>query len=86
MITFRDFLHLDDINENSTPPQSYVVVRNNKVELRKIGAGSPSSTFGHGAVFAILTGDLIQVNLKNGKTVFYKLSSSGNSVSGPYIK
>lgn len=64
----------------------YVVVKNNKVHLHRMNVGAPLATFGHGAVFAVLTGNYIQVNLKNGKTVFYKLSSSGNSVSGPYIK
>jgi len=64
----------------------YVVVKNNKVYLHRMNVGAPLATFGQGAVFAVLTGNYIQVNLKNGKTVFYKLSSSGNSVSGPYIK
>jgi len=64
----------------------YVVVKNNRVELRRMGVGSPVAAFGQGAVYAVLTGDHIQVNLKNGKTVFYKLSNSGLGVSGPYIK
>ena len=83
MIPFKDFI---EIQENADRPQMYVVVKNNKVELRKLGGGSATATFGAGAVFAVLTGDLIQVNLQNGKTVFYKLSSSGTGVSVPYIK
>jgi len=83
MLLFKEFLNIE---ENNQAPMMYVVVKNNKVELRKLGGGTPTATFGNGAVFAILTGNLIQVNLQNGKTVFYKLSSSGTGVSGPYIK
>ena len=72
------------VTESLAPP--YVVVRNGKVYLHRMNVGAPVASFGQGAVFAVLTGNYIQVNLKNGKTVFYKLSSSGNSVSGPYIK
>lgn len=79
MKTFQQY-----IQESSAP--AYVVVRNNRVELRRMNVGSPLATFGNGAVYAILTGNFIQVNLKSGKTVFYKLSASGNTVSGPYIK
>lgn len=74
----------EHIVESAAPV--YVVVKNNRVELRRMGAGSPVATFAQGAVYAVLTGDHIQVNLKNGKTVFYKLSTSGLNVSGPYIK
>lgn len=64
--------------------ESYVVVRNGRVELRKMGSGSPSSTFATGAVSAILQGNMVVVTLKNGKIVLYKLNSTGTSVSGPY--
>lgn len=80
MISFKQY-----IQESATPAPVYVVVRGNRVELRRMNTGA-IATFGAGAVHAVLTGNLIQVNLKSGKTVFYKLSSNGNSVSGPYIK
>jgi hypothetical protein len=79
METFKQY-----IEEEHAPV--YVVVRNNRVELRRMGVGSPVAAFAQGAVYAVLTGDHIQVNLKNGKTIFYKLSASGMGVSGPYIK
>lgn len=64
----------------------YVVVNSSgTVELRSTAGGSPLSYFAHEAVFAIMMGDVIQVNLKNGKTVFYKLGPTGYSVSGPYM-
>jgi hypothetical protein len=63
----------------------YVKVNSSgKVELR-LTSGGVLSIFAFDAVFAILTGDIIQANLKNGSTVFYKLSESGNTVSGPYM-
>lgn len=71
--------------QESTVP-AYVVVRNNRVELRLMNVGAPIATFAHGAVYAIITGDMVQVNLRSGKTVFYKLSKNQSSVSGPYIK
>lgn len=77
--TFGEFL-----TESDAPV--YVVVRNGRVELRRMNSGSPSATFGRGAVYAVLTGNMVLVTLQNGKTVFYKISESGSSVSGPYIK
>lgn len=73
------------IAENNQVPV-YVIVRNNRVELRRMNSGGAIATFGQGAVYAVITGNLIQVNLSNGKTVFYKLSANNSSVSGPYIK
>lgn len=75
---------LQYIQESSAP--AYVAVRNNRVELRRMNVGAPVATFASGAVYAVLNGDWIQVNLKSGKTVFYRLSASGNTVSGPYLK
>ena len=64
----------------------YVKVNSSgQVELRLTAGGSPLAYFGHDAVFAILSGDIIQVNRKDGSTVFYKLGESGNTVSGPYM-
>lgn len=64
----------------------YVVVRNNRVELRKMDVGSPVSTFGNGATTAVLQGNSVVVTLRNGKIAIYKINSSGTSVSGPYIR
>lgn len=77
--TFNEYL-----TENESP--AYVVVKGGRVELRRMNSGSPSATFGRGAVYAVLSGNMVLVTLQNGKTVFYKISDSGNSVSGPYIK
>jgi hypothetical protein len=64
----------------------YVVVNSSgTVELRSTAGGGPIATFGHDAQLAMMSGDVIQVNLKNGKVIFYKLSSTGYAVSGPYI-
>lgn len=80
MKTFQQYL-----SESSSAP-AYVVVKNGRVELRRMNVGGPVATFSNGAVHAVLTGNWIQVNLKTGKTVFYQLSASGNSVSGPFQK
>lgn len=74
----------EHLAENTAP--MYVIVKGGRVELRRMNVGSPSATFAQGAVYAVLTGNMVLVTLKNGKTVFYKLSENGNSVSGPYIK
>lgn len=71
---------------NNGPVPSYVVVRNNRVELRKMDSGSPSCTFGSGATTAVLQGNMVVVTLKNGKVVLYKVNSTGTSVSGPYAR
>ncbi len=65
---------------------SYVVVRGGRVELRKMGVGSPVSTFATGATSAVLQGNSVVVTLKGGKIAIYKLNPSGSSVSGPYIR
>ncbi len=63
----------------------YVIVnQSGQVELRLTSGGAPVSTFASNAQLALLNGNVIQVNLKNGKVVFYKLGSTGNTVSGPY--
>jgi len=85
MTTYKDTILSDAISENYAG--LFVTVNSSKkVELRRMNGGAPLSTFGSNAVFAILSGNMIQVNLANGKTVFYKLSASGNSVSGPYLR
>jgi len=82
ILKFKEF-----VAENTSSLSGlYVVVKNDKVELRRMNSSSALQRFASGATFAILSGDTVQVNLKTGKTVFYKLTSSGNSVSGPYIK
>jgi hypothetical protein len=65
---------------------SYVVVRNNRVELRKMDVGSPVATFGTGATTAVLQGKTVVVTLRNGKIAIYKVNANGTSVSGPYIR
>lgn len=74
--------YLSEASNDYVP--SYVVVRNNRVELRKMDSGSPSCTFGSGATTAVLQGNIVVVTLKNGKVVLYKVNSTGTSVSGPY--
>lgn len=65
----------------------YVVVNpsTGKVELRLTSGGSPLCYFADNAELAMLSGNVIQVNLKNGSVIFYKLSSDGYCVSGPYM-
>lgn len=79
MKTFKQYLA-----ESDAP--SYVIVRNGRVELRKMDVGTPVSTFGSGATTAVLQGNIVVVTLKNGKVAIYKLNPSGTSVSGPYIR
>jgi hypothetical protein len=79
MKSFRQYLKESDAG-------FYVVVRNNRVELRKMDVGSPVATFGSGATTAVLQGNTVVVTLKNGKIAIYKLNPNGNSVSGPYIR
>ena len=79
MKCFRQYL-----KESDAP--SYVVVRNGRVELRKMDVGSPVATFGSGATTAVLQGNQVIVTLKNGKIAIYKVNPSGTSVSGPYIR
>jgi hypothetical protein len=72
--------------ENKNHVGRYVVVTSSgTVELRLTSGGGPLARFGHDAVFAVMMGDLIQVNKKDGQTVFYKLGTTGYSVSGPYL-
>jgi hypothetical protein len=79
MKSFRQYL-----TESEAP--CYVVVRNGRVELRKMDVGSPVATFGAGATTAVLQGSTVVVTLKNGKIAIYKVNPSGTSVSGPYIR
>lgn len=79
MKSFRQFLAEGDV-------PCYVVVKNGRVELRKMDVGSPVATFGNGATTAVMQGNTVVVTLRNGKTVIYKVNPSGTSVSGPYIR
>lgn len=65
---------------------AYVVVRNNRVELRKMDVGTPVCTFGTGATTAVLQGNSVVVTLRNGRVAIYKVNSTGTSVSGPYYR
>lgn len=71
--------------ESESAP-AYVVVRNNRVELRKMDVGSPVATFGTGATTAVLNGNYVVVTFRNGKIAIYKLNATGTSVSGPYAR
>jgi hypothetical protein len=73
------------ICESESAP-SYVVVRNNRVELRKMDIGSPVATFGTGATTAVLNGNQVIVTFRNGKIAIYKVNAQGTGVSGPYIR
>lgn len=79
MKTFRQYISESDA-------ASYVVVRNNRVELRKMDVGNPVCTFGSGATTAVLQGKSVIVTLRNGKVAIYKVNSTGTSVSGPYSR
>lgn len=79
MKSFRQFL-----SESDAP--SYVVVRNNRVELRKMDVGTPVCTFATGATTAVLQGNMVVVTLRNGRIALYKVNSTGTSVSGPYFR
>lgn len=77
MLKFKQYLA-----ESSVP--NYVVVRNNRVELRKMNTSGPLATFASGATTAVVQGDVVVVTLKNNKVVFYKINKLGNAVSGPF--
>jgi hypothetical protein len=78
--------HLEGLFMSKSHTGRYVKVNSSgQVELRLTSGGSPLCYFAFDAVFAILMGDLVQVNRKDGSTVFYKLSSDGYGVSGPYM-
>lgn len=77
---------LGDIVMRKIHPGRYVIVnKSGTVELRLTAGGSPVAYFGNNAEFAMLSGDVVQVNLKNGSVVFYKIGENGLSVSGPYL-
>lgn len=59
--------------------QPYVVVRNNQVELRKTNVTGVIYTFAQGATNAVLTGDTIVVNFKDGKVGEFRLTPGNNS-------
>jgi hypothetical protein len=61
-----------------------VVNSSNSVELR-LASGGILATFSSNAELAVLNGNIIQVNLKTGQVVFYKLTNDGYSVTGPYL-
>jgi hypothetical protein len=64
----------------------YVVVNPSTgvVEL-KLTSGGTVAYFSNNAELAMLSGNVVQVNLKNGSVVFYKLTNDGYSVTGPYM-
>jgi hypothetical protein len=80
-MSFKQYL-----KEQAGNVPAYVTVRNGRVELRRMDVMGVVATFAQGAVAAVIQANTIVVNLKNGKIVLYKLSSSGNSVSGPYSR
>jgi len=55
-----------------------------QVELRLINVGIICK-FGFNATYAVISGNTIQVNTKDGKLEYYKLSHDGYSVTGPYL-
>lgn len=66
-------------------PGRYVIVNSSgQVELRAMKIGL-LCTFAFNAQLALLNGNIIQVNLKDGSIVFYKIEGNGNIVSGPYM-
>jgi hypothetical protein len=75
------------IKESQKPEAPcYVMIKNGRVELRKMDVGGPITTFAPGAVHADITGNIIVVQLKNGKTVIYKVNPGGRGVTGPYFR
>lgn len=64
-------------NRKDTP---YVVVRNNRVELRKTNSSGPIHLFAQGAVSALMNGEVIVVTFNTGRVAEYRVNPSGNSV------
>lgn len=77
MLKFKQYLA-----ETAAP--NYVVVRNGRVELRRMNASGPIVTFAQNATTAVVQGNIVVVTLRNNKVVFYKINTLGNSVSGPF--
>lgn len=78
MLSFKQYL------KETASVGSYVVVRNNRVELRRMNVSGPVATFASGATTAVLQGNVIVVTMQNGKVVLYKVNAAGNAVSGPF--
>lgn len=62
-----------------TKGSPYVVVRNGQVELRRTDFTGAIQVFASGATSATLTGNVIIVTMKTGKTAEYRLTPTGNS-------
>jgi len=68
---------------NESMHHNFVRVVNGKVQLFLPPSGSPQCQFGSDAVSAIVQGDTVVVQCKNGRTQIWKINPSGRSVSGP---
>jgi hypothetical protein len=66
-------------NSGSTKGTPYVVVRNGYVELRRTNCSGAVFIFAHGAISAVLQGDVIVVTFKNRRMAEYRLSPSGTT-------
>jgi hypothetical protein len=64
-------------NRTGTP---YVVVRNNRVELRNTRFSGPIHLFAQGAHTAVMNGDVIIVTFSTGRVAEYRVTNSGNAV------
>ncbi len=63
--------------------QNVVRVVNGKVQLLLLPTSTPVHIFGADAVSAIVQGDTVVVQCKDGRTQIWRINPSGTSVSGP---
>lgn len=60
--------------------QPYVVVRNNRVELRRTDLAGPIHLFGQGAVSAVMQGNVIIVAFRDGRISEFRVNPGNTSV------
>ncbi len=63
--------------------QNFVRVSNGRVQLFLPPAGQPYCQFGSGAVSAVIQGDNVIVQCKDGRTEVWQINPNGRSVMGP---
>lgn len=62
---------------------NFVRVRNGQCQLMRTGTSGVLHTFSRNVDNAIVEGNEVVVNLKNGNTEIWEITSSGRSVYGP---
>jgi hypothetical protein len=66
---------------NKPKAEPYVVVRDNRVELRRTDLAGPIHLFGQGAVNAVMQGTAIIVTFKDGRISEFRVNPGNTSVS-----